>query len=424
MKRLLKLFSITSLLTLLRMIFGFVIAKVVAIYAGPSGMAMLGQFQGVISVFNGLVNASVSTGVIKYTSENNESGYAACSPWWRASLYFSISIICIIIPIAVLFSEWLSYKVFKSYEYNWLIILAALVLPLNMLGTLFNAVINGQQNYRRFVILGIVSLFFSTSLMLSLIYHQNIEGALIAAAVQNSIIGVVMLVSSINQPWLKVKYWFGYVEIKYFKGVGSYFLMGITTALSVPVSLLLVRTSLIDVVGLESAGHWQAVWKISEVYLSVITIAFGTYYLPRLSAISKVDAIKKEIRTTLIVLVPIVITAAFLIYVCRDFVITVLFTESFRAARELFSIQLAGDVFKIIGVVLAYPMLSHKMTKRYISSEILFSLLFVYLSINFIDNYGVQGANIAYLLTYFLYALCMYFNIKFFMNGNVPLSNS
>ena len=45
MKRLLKVTAMTGLLTLLRMAMGFVIAKVVAVYTGPAGMAMLGQVQ-------------------------------------------------------------------------------------------------------------------------------------------------------------------------------------------------------------------------------------------------------------------------------------------------------------------------------------------------------------------------------------------
>lgn len=37
------------------------------------------------------------------------------------------------------------------------------------------------------------------------------------------------------------------------------------------------------------------------------------------------------------------------IYLFRDLVITVLFTEQFRSARELFLLQLVGDVIKLLG---------------------------------------------------------------------------
>lgn len=69
----------TGSLTLVKMLMGFIIAKVVAIY-GPSGMAMLGQIQSVVTSLNGLVNAPTSNGIIKYTAEFSPKGTEACAP--------------------------------------------------------------------------------------------------------------------------------------------------------------------------------------------------------------------------------------------------------------------------------------------------------------------------------------------------------
>jgi O-antigen/teichoic acid export membrane protein len=416
MKKFYKVFSLTFLLTLFRMIFGFVIAKVIAIYAGPSGLAMLGQFQSLIAVFNGIVNSSVSTGVVRYTSKYHSEGYEKCAPWWRASLYFSFGLLSILIPVVLLFVDSLSFLIFESNEFSWLIIIAALVLPFNVFGTLLNSILNGQQDYRRFILLGILCIFLSSSLMITLIMIGNIKGALLSAALQNSIIGIVMFLSSLKRPWFKLKYWVGKVDKSHYKSISNYFVMGVTSALVVPVSMLLIRHDLVQNVGWDITGHWQAVWKISEVYLSVITIAFTTYFLPRLSVIVSIEKIKNEIFDTSKMLIPIVIVAAIFIYFFRDLLITLLFTESFRAARDLFLVQLAGDVFKVIGIILAYPMLSMQMTKRYIISEIVFSIMFVLLSFNLIQIYGVEGVNIAYLITYVIYTICMYINVKYFLS--------
>ena len=69
MKRLLKVTAMTGLLTLLRMAMGFVIAKVVAIYTGPTGMAMLGQVQSMVGSLNGIINAPAGSGVVCFTAE-------------------------------------------------------------------------------------------------------------------------------------------------------------------------------------------------------------------------------------------------------------------------------------------------------------------------------------------------------------------
>lgn len=412
MRRLLKVTAMTGLLTLLKMAMGFVIAKVVAIYTGPTGMAMLGQVQSMVSSLNGVINAPVGSGIVRYTAEKKEQGFEACAPWWRAAVQWVLIISAITIPSGLLLAEHIANLLFQDKTLAWIVMATVCVLPLSAIGTLCNSVINGQQLYRRYVGLGMLSALISGSVMLTMIVMANIQGALLAAAVQAALIGLVMLIANLRQPWLRVQYWWGSTTKEARKAIGGYMLMAITTALTVPISLILVRTILVDQVGWEAAGHWQAVWKISEVYLGVITMALGTYYLPRLSSLVGVDAIVSEIHKTALVIIPIVAIMAVGIYLLRDVAIWLLFTDEFKSARDLFAIQLCGDVIKIVSWLYAYPMLSRGRAKWYMATEILFSLFFVIISYMLIISVGISGATLGYLVNYSLYCVFMYFNVK------------
>lgn len=414
MRRLLKVTAMTGGLTLLRMVMGFVIAKVVAIYTGPSGLAILGQVQGVVGVLNGLINAPATSGVVRFTSEKHAAGYEQCAPWWKASLQWIMIIAGITIPTALFLSEYLAIWLFQDINLSWVIIVTVSLLPLSAIGTLCNSLINGQQNYRRYVLLGMLSVVISTCLMLCMIFYANIKGALLAAASQSALIGLVMICANLRQPWFKLRYWWGTTSISARKSIANYTLMALTTALTVPVSLILVRNILVDQVGWVETGHWQAVWKISEVYLSVVTIALGTYYLPKLASLVGVNAIVKEIHQTVKVILPIVCIIALVVFLSRDIAITLLFTEEFRSARDLFSIQLMGDVMKIASFLYAYPMISRGATKWYITTELFFSFLLVFLAYYFISELGLIGANYAYLCNYTAYFLFMFLNVKRF----------
>lgn len=414
MKRLLKVTAMTGLLTLLRMAMGFVIAKVVAIYTGPTGMAMLGQVQSMVGSLNGIINAPVGSGVVRFTAEYKEQGFEACAPWWSAALQWVLIISVIAIPVGVLLAKPIASSLFKDSGLSWVVVATVCVLPFSAIGTLCNSVINGQQLYRRYVGLGILSALISGGVMLGMIAWQSIEGALLAAAVQAALIGVVMLIANLRQPWFKLRYWWGGVEPKARKQIGGYMLMAITSALTVPISLILVRNILISQVGWDATGQWQAVYKISEVYLGVITMALGTYYLPRLASLTGIDAIVNEIHKTARVIIPIVASMALGVYLLRDVAIYLLFTEEFRSARDLFSIQLSGDVVKIASWLYAYPMLSRGATKWFMGTEILFSLSFVALTYLFVSNMGLKGAPIAYLVNYSVYFLGVFLNVKRF----------
>lgn len=123
MKRLLKVSVLTGMLTLLRMFAGFIVAKVVAIYTGPSGLALLGQIQNIITGLNGIINAPVSSGIVKYTAQNYIKGFEACSPWWRASIYWISMLIAFILPIGLIFSRYISEWLLHDSSLSWIIII-------------------------------------------------------------------------------------------------------------------------------------------------------------------------------------------------------------------------------------------------------------------------------------------------------------
>jgi PST family polysaccharide transporter len=188
--------------------------------------------------------------------------------------------------------------------------------------------------------------------------------------------------------------------------------MGLTSAVSIPLSFILIRDILTAKLGILAAGHWQASWKISETYLMLITSTLSLYYLPRIAEIRKVSELKSEIIKVYKLVIPVVLLCALTIFLLRDFIIMTLFTPEFAPMRELFSWQLTGDVIKISSWILAYIMIGRAMVKSFIVSEILFSISFVLLSWLCVGTFGLVGVSIAYTLSYILYGASIWLLIK------------
>lgn len=411
MKKMFAVTLTTGALTLYKIFSGFIIAKIVALYTGPAGIAMLGQLQSLLTAMNGIVISPVGNGIVKHTASNVHHGYESCSRWWRASFLFSFGLILIVLPLGLYFNEFISLHIFNNTAFSWLVTLCCLVLPLSVINTAFISVINGEQRYKRYVSVGFISTTISTIVVISLVFFYKLPGALIAAALNTSIAGLVIFFISIREPWLRCKYWFGIVELKYIKDIGRYVLMAITAAIATPAALIIIRNFLIDFSGWSNAGQWQAVWKISEVYLAVITMALSTFYLPQLSKLKNAQEIKSEIWKAVKFILPVVIIMALFVYFLRDLIITILFTKDFYEARNLFSVQLVGDVVKILAWLFAFPMLSRGATKWFVFSEIFFATTLVVFSYFLIRKVGVQGANWAYLINYVLYFAFVFLNL-------------
>ncbi|ENM1057399.1 O-antigen translocase [Enterobacter hormaechei] len=413
MKKLLSVTFFTGLLTLSRMMAGFLISKVIAVYTGTTGMALLGQAQNLITMLNGIVSAPTSNAVVRYTSEYCDKGFTACAPWWRASLQWAVIFCISLIPTGILLAEYISVWLFETESYSWLICVMFIALPFSAVSTLINSIINGQQQYKKYITLGIISVIVSTTVMITLIIFWGIKGALVAASIQSALIGLVMLISCIRQPWMKLNLWLGSVKKEHRLKIGGYILMAIASAVSMPLALIAVRKIIITNVGWDAAGQWQAVWKISEVYLSVMTMALGIYFLPQLAKLKTYAEIRREINGTALVIIPIVIFMALFVYFTRDLAITILFTEKFREARELFCIQLIGDVLKISSWLYAYPMISRGATKWFVGSEVFFSVSLVFMTAIFVPYYKTDGANIAYMVNYCLYFIFVFSMMKY-----------
>lgn len=412
-----KIFSVTAmsaLLTLLRMLLGFIIVKIVAVYSGPNGMALLGQVQNMVNSLNGIANSPAGNGIVRYTAQNQDKGDEYCSAWWKASIKLILLITVFFAVPGVIFSTEISEWLFQTKHYAYVVQVTILLMPLSALGTLFSSVLNGKQQYKRFIITSMISVLISSVIIIALVYFFNIQGILIAAVAQSAVIGLVLVLSNITQPWAKLKLWWGSTTYEKRKEIGLYMLMALTSSLTLPVSLILIRNILVEHAGWEVAGQWQAVWKISEVYLGIITISLSTYFIPTLSTLKSPDEIIKKIHDVLKIVLPVVIVAAILVYLLRDVAIFILFTKEFSASRDLFAIQLIGDVVKVVGWLYACPMISRGATKWFIFSEIFFSMIFVAVGWVLIPRFGAEGANIAYLVNYGLYLIFMVANVKRF----------
>lgn len=408
MKKILSISLLSGIMTLIKMVMGFAISKIVAVYAGTSGVALLGQMQSVILSLNGIINSPVGNGVIKFTSENSHD-FEKCSPYWRASILYVMCFSTIIIVVGCFYAQEISLLLFGHSENYWIVLLMVFVAPITSIGTLINSILNGLESYKQYVYTGIIASLLSGLIMIFVIVNFGIVGALVGASLQYALIGIISFIINIYQPWLKIGYLIGKISTDVKKNIAEYIFMAIVSAVSLPLGMILIRGFLIKYTGWQNAGEWQAVWKISEAYLSVITMGLSVYYLPKLSSLYDHNSLVREVKSVASIVLPIVSLMAIAVYILRDFSISLLYTEQFREARELFKIQLIGDVIKVISWVYAYPMIAKKSTKLFVFTEIVFTITLVLLSYFFIKKYGVHGANLAYVLNYILYFICVYF---------------
>lgn len=420
-----KTIVLSGISTVIKLLAWLVINKIVAVYIGPSGIALIGQFQNLLNIVISFGNGAISNGVTKYVAEY--SGVDDNKKNELISAAFVISLICSLLVGMMTFisSSNLSLWIFNTKDYHSIIKLLGIVLSLISFNTLSLSIINGLKRIKLYIGINLVNSFLSLIVTSILSILFGVFGALL------SLVIVQAMIFFITFPLVVKKIDFD-INIKnalgktHYRKLLAFSLMSIVSISLVSLTQIIIRNHIIKDFSIIHAGYWQSVWLISTMYLMIFSTAFSIYYLPRLSELKSNEEIRKEIIDCYKVILPLVFISALCIYFLRDFIIEMLFTSEFIAMRSLFAFQLIGDFLKMASFSIAYLMISKAMTRTFIITEIAFSFSFYLLTVIFLKISGLEGVTYAYAANYLLYLITIIIIFKniIFKKGKLKLTKS
>lgn len=403
---LIKVFSLTGISTFIKLLTSYVTIKVVASIIGPAGIALVGQLQNFISIFITLGAGGINNGIVKYVSENKDNTVDLqkyLTTGFKLTFLFSVVSGVVLIIFCKYISQWILYD--ESYYY--LFIFFGFSLVLTSFNNFFLSVLNGFKEYKKFVFINILTNIISLIFTVILVFIYNLKGSLIALVTYQGIIFIFSLIFLRRENWFSSQLYLQGFSKDILKKYLSYSVMAFVTALTIPVSQLVIRNFIINNYSIVEAGYWEAINKISAMYLMFITTSLSVYYLPKLAEIKDSNLLKKEIFKTYKIMLPLIFITLIIIFCLKTFIINLLFTDSFSPMKDLFLWQLIGDFFKIISWLLAYIMVAKSMTKLYVITEILFASLLVIFTYFLMNKNGLIGATQAYCANYFIYFILM-----------------
>lgn len=400
--------SILSLLaTMMKLLAALVINKFVALYIGPSGLAFIGQFQNFVQLAMTAGQGAINTGITKYSAEYRDD-YLRLRPLLSTGVIISCVSSISVGLIVSLFSKVLSLKIFGSFEYQYVFLLFGVSLIFFVLNTFLLAVLNGLKEIRAFVIVNVSQSMYSLIITSGLIFFYGLDGALIAFATNQAFAFMCLFGYLRKHPALNINKFIAGFNCEFAKKLGKYSLMAGVTAMTIPVSQMMVRDYLGSQFGSTQAGYWQGIWYISTMYLTLVTTTMSVYFLPRMSELDCPKTIKRELLNGYTLLIPAVLFLMFAIYSLRHVVIKLLFSAEFSSMEILFKWQLIGDGFKVASWLLGTLLLAKASVKLVVLSELFFALLFYVLTVTLSERFGLLGVTYAHASTYFCHLVFMY----------------
>lgn len=411
-----KITSLNSLSIVLKLGIGLITSKVIAVFVGPSGLALVGNFRNFVGSFETISTLGFQNGIIKYVSETKEEQTNLNK--YVSTVFISVLSVSVCLSGLLFFgADYWNALIFGSqFQFSFVFKAFAFALPWYALSLILVSIINGLGKFKNVVYIAIIGNLIGLIVSVLFISQYQTIGALLAIIITPSVLFLVSFyffskeISIFNSVRLR------FFDFKIIRNLSHYFLMALVPGIIGSIVFLSIRKNIITIVGIQEAGYWEAISRVSSYYLLFISSILTLYFLPNL-------AVAKNNKETKIVfwkyykaIFPFIFIGLLLIYFTRLWIVKLLFTEAFLPVTSLFFWQLVGDMLKMASWILGYQFFAKKLTVAFIVSE-LFSLSINYLSSIFlVKSFGIEGVVMAHALTYSIYllVLSLYFRRSLF----------
>ena len=386
---------------------GLITSKVLAVFVGPSGMALVGNLRNFLTSVESVSTLGFQNGIVKYVAENEEDNLQVKKIF--STLFFSLLAVTIVISsVLFLFSNYWNQVVFEdNLEYSYVFKVLAIVLPLYASSLYLVAIINGLGRFKTVIYINIIGNIIGLFVTLLFIWKWLVLGALLAIIITPSLLFFVTVYYISKEISIKNTISFSLFDFKIIKNLSHYFLMALVSGIFGPIIFLAIRHQVIDTVGLKEAGFWEAMTRISTYYLLFVNTLLTVYYYPKLVFAKTNEETKLVFWSFYKNVLPLFAVGLFVIYLFRGIIIKILFTQDFEPVSDLFLWQLVGDFLKAASWILGFQFFAKKMTKAFIVTEILSLLILYFSSIYFISIFQIEGVVIAHAFTYGMYLLVL-----------------
>ncbi len=404
--------SLNSISVLFKIIAGLVSSKLMAIFVGPTGLALTGNLKNFLTSLEGIATLGIQNGIVKNISENKEKPEMLQKT--IATFFWLLLLLSVVLGLVlVVFSAYFNELIFgKKHHFETLFVVLGALLPLYMVGLLLTLLLAGLGQFKRVIWVGILASGFGLIYTVWAVMALKTYGALISLVVPPAVLFVFAFYHINRVIEFKNYLSFHWVDLRLLKNMSSYALMTLVSAVGGSWVYLLIRQNLIHSSGIEQAGYWEAISRISSYYLLFISSVLSVYFFPKLSAATSHSATKNIFMSYFKGIMPLFLGGLFLIYVFRNLLVTLCFSTDFAAVHDLFFWQLLGDFFKAASLILGYQFLAKQLTRVYLLTEVFSLVLLASLSYYWAPIYGAKGVVMAYAADYFIYFLLLVFYFR------------
>lgn len=353
-------------------------SKMLAIFVGPSGMALVGNLRNFMSSLEAVSTLGFQNGIVKYVAEIQKDKLQLQK--FISTVFISLLIVALLLSgMLYFFAAFWNHKIFgNDFEYDFVFKALSLALPWYAVSVFFVSVLNGLGNFKKVIWINSIGNTIGLIVSIVLILQYKTFGALLSIVISPALLFFVALYFVNKEIAIFRIINSAAFDCSFIKKLSSYSLMALVSSVLGPLVFLMVRNNIIQTLDINQAGFWETMMRISTYYMLFVSTILTVYFLPKLSVAKDNQETKYIFWNYYKGILPVFIFGATLIYFTRFFIIKLLFTKEFLAVESLFFWQLLGDVLKVASLILGYQFFAKRLTTAFILSELVSLGLFYF----------------------------------------------
>lgn len=395
---------------------GIFSTKIISVFLGPAGMALLGSFRNFGSMLKSVATVGINNSVVLLVVKNKDD-HTALGAIYSTFFWLFLAISSVLCGLLMLLANPISSFLFYTDAYALPVRVFGLMLPLTAINAFWIAVYNGWAKYKRIIVIQIVSNVMVFGITGLLIWKQHIFGGLLALGLGELLMFLVTFVYvRIDRSIFNFKLARA-IDRQHTRIIGKFSVMALASAIAIPLVLILVRNTIVVQLGIQQAGIWDAVNRLSGFYMTLFSSGLSLYYMPKLASLHTESEFKEELQSYFKTFIPLFSVMLLALFVGKNFMLNLAFTQQFAEVKSLLVWQMAGDLLKMMTLAFGFQILVKTRLVEYLIIETVFNLSYWLLSVLLIPINHVEGALQAYAIANVLsLATILWMFRKIFLN--------
>lgn len=372
-------------------------AKLIALWIGPIGVGLFGIFNQVLDMLSNATQLNLRQSAVRDISEAEEGRLphlATSVRWWARNLgLFGAMVMLLGSPVLSIIS-------FGSLDQWWAF--AALTAPMFCLSLASGeqAIMQGTGQLKRLAKASLWGIVGGTLASVPMYYFWG-EGSIVPSIFVFALASLLAVILSRNVRGAVQSMRQNITIGKGFLRLGAYMTISSLAATAASYAFL---SYLNQTAGTSITGIYQAGYTLVVKYMGLVFTAIAVEYYPRLVRIvHNPEELHRHVSHEACVLLWIVTPVAIIFIACTQWIIPLLYSHDFLAARPLVAIGSAGAVFRVLSYCLAYVILAKGDGKAFVATEVASAITGLALNIIGYRLGGMAGLGISYVAWYAIY---------------------